>query len=140
MLSQLDLIAYRNPGYFADVDAWQDYRRASRHGLSAAERVVVFSDHTRRELLSDALVEEERIRIVPPGLDHRTSAEPRRPPALGDGGEGVLASGFLLCLGTDFLPQEPDLRASPARGTSRASRLEGDARARGDAHTARLLA
>jgi glycosyltransferase involved in cell wall biosynthesis len=102
VLSQLDLIAYRNPGYFADARSWEDYRRASRHGLSAAERVVVFSDHTRRELLSDALVEEARIRIVPPGLDHRTPGEPRRPAALDDAREDSLAAGFLLCLGTDF--------------------------------------
>src|SRR6202043_3635900 len=58
VISQLDLIAYRNPGYFPDAAAWDDYRRASRHGLAAAERVVVFSDHTRRELLSDALAED----------------------------------------------------------------------------------
>ncbi len=97
VVSQLDLIAYSNPGYFADADAWQDYRRASRHGMSAAERVVVFSDHTRRELLSDALVEDERIRVVPPGLDHRSSVQPLRPAAL-----AADPPGFLLCLGTDF--------------------------------------
>jgi glycosyltransferase involved in cell wall biosynthesis len=105
VISQLDLIAYRNPGYFADAGAWQDYRRASRHGLSAAERVVVFSDHTRQELLADALVEDERIRVVPPGLDHRAPTEPRYPAALGyttETGEPP-ADGFLLCLGTDFL-------------------------------------
>jgi glycosyltransferase involved in cell wall biosynthesis len=106
VLSQLDLIAYRNPGYFADVEAWQDYRRASRHGMSAAERVVVFSEHTRRELLSDALVEDARIRVVAPGLDHQASSEQRRPANLHGGGEGgaksSLADGFLLCLGTDF--------------------------------------
>jgi glycosyltransferase involved in cell wall biosynthesis len=106
VLSQLDLIAYSNPGYFADTDAWEAYRRASRHGMSAAERVVVFSDHTRRELLSDALVEEERIRVVAPGLDHRTPESPRRPAALdADGGthpDGDDLRGFLLCLGTDF--------------------------------------
>ncbi len=107
VLSQLDLIAYRNPGYFADADAWAAYRRASRHGMSAAERVVVFSDHTRRELIADALVEDERIRIVAPGLDHPTTASPRRPAALAqpasepDSADGDL-SGFLLCLGTDF--------------------------------------
>jgi len=107
VLSQLDLIAYRNPGYFADADAWAAYRRASRHGMSAAERVVVFSDHTRRELIGDALVEDERIRIVAPGLDHPTITPPRRPSALAqpageaDGAEGDLR-GFLLCLGTDF--------------------------------------
>jgi glycosyltransferase involved in cell wall biosynthesis len=107
VLSQLDLIAYRNPGYFADADAWAAYRRASRHGMSAAERVVVFSDHTRRELICDALVEDERIRVVAPGLDHPATASARRPAALaqpaGEPGsaDGDL-SGFLLCLGTDF--------------------------------------
>jgi len=103
VLSQLDLIAYRNPAYFIDFDAWDDYRRASRFGLAAAERVVVFSDHTLRELLSDELVAEERIRTVPPGLDHRSSAEPQRPAALDDGRGASLAAGFMLCLGTDFL-------------------------------------
>jgi glycosyltransferase involved in cell wall biosynthesis len=96
VISQLDLIAYRNPGYFADAAAWQDYRAASRHGLSAAERVLVFSEHTRGELVADALVEEARIRVVPPGLDHRAPARQQRP----DGLDGD--SGFLLCLGTDF--------------------------------------
>lgn len=108
VLSQLDLIAYRNPGYFAGADAWEDFRAASRHGLSAAERVLVFSEHTRAELLADALVEEERIRVVPPGLDHRPAAEPRRPEAPGGNGgtpgapAAPLEPGFLLCLGTDF--------------------------------------
>jgi glycosyltransferase involved in cell wall biosynthesis len=97
VVSQLDLIAYSNPGYFTDADASQDYRRASRHGLSAAERVVVFSEHTRRELLSDALVEDERIRVVPPGLDHRSTVQPLRPAAL-----AADLPDFLLCLGTDF--------------------------------------
>ncbi len=73
VISQLDLIAYRNPGYFADADSWQDFRAASRHGLSAAERVVVFSEHTREELVADALVQRERVRVVPPGLDHRAA-------------------------------------------------------------------
>jgi glycosyltransferase involved in cell wall biosynthesis len=101
VLSQLDLIAYRNPAYFPDGSAWEDYRRASRHGLTAAERVVVFSDHTRRELVSDAMVEDARIRIVRPGLDHRVAAEPRRPAAF-DEVSNALEGGFLLCLGTDF--------------------------------------
>lgn len=98
VISQLDLIAYRNPGYFADGAAWEDYRAASRHGLSAAERVVVFSAHTRDELLVDALVDAARVRIVPPGLDHRSANAPRRPPAL----DVDWPAGFLLCLGTDF--------------------------------------
>jgi glycosyltransferase involved in cell wall biosynthesis len=99
VLSQLDLIAYRNPGYFRDAATWEDYRAASRHGLSAAERVVVFSEHTREELLADALVERGRLGVVPPGLDHRAAGEPARPAALPANGP---EAGFLLCLGTDF--------------------------------------
>jgi glycosyltransferase involved in cell wall biosynthesis len=99
VLSQLDLIAYRNPGYFPDARAFEDYQRASRHGMSAAERVVVFSEHTRGEMLSNALVEAERIRIVPPGLDHRSAAQPRRPAGLGDRAD----PDFLLCLGADYV-------------------------------------
>ena len=63
------------------------------------ERVVVFSEHTRHELLADALVEDARISVVPPGLDHRTVRQPIRPAALA---EEATADGFLLCLGTDF--------------------------------------
>jgi glycosyltransferase involved in cell wall biosynthesis len=99
VLSQLDLIAYRNPGYFADAPVWEDYRAASRHGLSAAERVVIFSEHTREELLADALVEPTRLRVVPPGLDHSVGAEPIRPAGLAG---HATDAGFLLCLGTDF--------------------------------------
>ncbi len=101
VVSQLDLIAYRNPGYFADTGAWEDYRRASRHGLVAAERVVVFSEHTRAELASDELLDPARIRVVPPGLDHTGEPEQRRPAGL-DAVAGPSANGFLLCLGTDF--------------------------------------
>jgi glycosyltransferase involved in cell wall biosynthesis len=102
VLSQLDLIAYRNPGYFVDAGAWESYRRASRHGLAAADRVVVFSDHTRRELLADALVEQASVRVVAPGLDHGAEAEPQAPAALGEDPSASLSDGFLLCLGTDF--------------------------------------
>jgi glycosyltransferase involved in cell wall biosynthesis len=107
VLSQLDLIAYRNPAYFPDPGAWHAYCRASRHGMAAAERVVVFSDHTRRELLRDSLVEQERIAIIPPGLDHQIAHEPTPPPAIGrvlgeaDAHEAQQPQ-YLLCLGTDF--------------------------------------
>ena len=122
VLSQLDLIAYENPGYFPDAEAYEDYRRAARHGMSAAERVVVFSAHTRARLLERNLVEEERIRVVPPGLDHDSAAEPRRPAALPE----RVQSDFLLCLGADLHAQEQGVRARTARGAARASRLAGE--------------
>jgi glycosyltransferase involved in cell wall biosynthesis len=104
VLSQLDLIAYRNPGYHADAAAWRSHRRAARQALAAADRVVVSSPHTRFELLSDELLDEDRVRIVPPGLDH---GSPPEPTAAAESGVDVLLpdagpDGFLLCLGTDF--------------------------------------
>jgi glycosyltransferase involved in cell wall biosynthesis len=102
VLSQLDLIAYRNRDYFADADAWEDYRRASRHGMIAAERVLVLSEHTRGELLEEGLVEAERIAVIAPGLDHRSQGQPHRPPRLSTQDDGAYEPGFLLCLGTDY--------------------------------------
>lgn len=128
VMSQLDLIAYRNPGYHSDATAWHSHRRVTRQALAAGDRVVVSSAHTRSELLSDGLVEDERIRIVPPGLDHMSSAADRGPqgghasdehmpehPAPHDHELAALPQladfeparaghkdGFLLCLGTDF--------------------------------------
>jgi glycosyltransferase involved in cell wall biosynthesis len=107
VLNQLDLIAYRNPGYHTDATAWRSHRRVTRQALAAADRVVVSSDHTRLELISDELADDVRIRIVPPGLDHPFSGEGRQPAALAQppGAPAVDRedpAGFLLCLGTDF--------------------------------------
>ncbi len=107
VLNQLDLIAYRNPGYHSDAAAWRHHRQITRRTLTAVDRIVVFSEHTRLELLSDELAEDERIRIVPPGLDHPSTGAPRRPAALdetrlGPPGEHRDEASFLLCLGTDF--------------------------------------
>jgi glycosyltransferase involved in cell wall biosynthesis len=108
VLNQLDLIAYRNPAYHADAGAWRRYRRVGRQALAAADRVIVFSDHTRRELISDELTSAERVRLVPPGLDHRSRVE-ARPPGFGPAPPGVAPRDalidrgrFMLCLGTDF--------------------------------------
>jgi glycosyltransferase involved in cell wall biosynthesis len=121
VLSQLDLIAYRNPGYHASHAAWQRHRRVTREALAAADRVVVSSAHTRHELLADELLDEERVRIVPPGLDHGAVSLPegaqesepgeseRAPGDAAAGGGPRLDApaleeppGFLVCLGTDF--------------------------------------
>ncbi len=121
VLSQLDLIAYRNPGYHASPAAWHRHRRVTREALAVADRVVVSSAHTRHELLADELLDEERVRIVPPGLDHGAvplpegapesePGEPERTPGDAPAGGGPRLDagaleeppGFLVCLGTDF--------------------------------------
>jgi hypothetical protein len=53
-------------------------------------------------MLADALVEDTRIRIVPPGLDHAVASDQRRPAALQRDPSEPLEDGYLLCLGTDF--------------------------------------
>jgi glycosyltransferase involved in cell wall biosynthesis len=105
VLNELDLIAYRNPGYHADAATWRRHRRVSRQALAAADRVIVSSNHTRAELLSDELTPADRIRIVPPGLDHRApavrevaSAEYAVTPI----DESLVQTPFMLCLGTDY--------------------------------------
>jgi glycosyltransferase involved in cell wall biosynthesis len=104
VLNQLDLIAYRNRGYFPDETSWESYMQAGRHAMAAAERVVVFSEHTRGDLLVNMLVEPERIRVIPPGLNHRFEGEPRRPSGLAaDKTAADLEQlGFLLCIGADY--------------------------------------
>ena len=107
VLSQLDLIAYRNPAYHPRSLDWRSYRRITRQALAVADRVVVFSNHTRAELLSDELAVADRIRIVPPGLDHSMAAAQSVPPDLKDmaGAAGAKQDSpalFLLCLGTDL--------------------------------------
>ena len=108
VLNQLDLIAYRNPGYHADATAWHSHRRVGRQALAAADRVIVFSNHTRLELLSDELTTQERVRVVPPGLDHalHTNSRPPLIPSRSSDAAGEPFPSdpmpFMLCLGTDF--------------------------------------
>ncbi len=122
VVNQLDLIAYRNPAYHPDATSWLRYRRVGRQALASADRVVVFSEHTRRELLSDELVDDDRVRLIPPGLDHRSRVYERAPdaelrapdtdPGAPDGDRGTAPAPapahvpedtpFMLCLGTDF--------------------------------------
>ncbi len=98
VINHLDLIAYRNPGYFPSRTAWLAHRRVTRQALAAADRVIVFSEHTRGDICSDELAETDRVRVVPPGLDHdEPPAPPRRPAGLEEADAGML-----LCLGTDF--------------------------------------
>ena len=101
VLTQQDLIAYRNPTYFEGWDEWNGYRELTRRAVALADRVAFFSEHASRDALGEDLVDDRRAVVVPIGVDHRVVQDPAtvRPPergvALGD-------RPFLLCLGTDF--------------------------------------
>jgi glycosyltransferase involved in cell wall biosynthesis len=104
IITNQDLIGYRNPSYFRDGDAWQGYRRITRNALSLADRVLFFSAHARDDALAEDLVEPSRASVVYIGVDHRfageaatlTPARPERAELLPADAEAI------LCIGTDF--------------------------------------
>ncbi len=100
VLTQLDLIAYRNGTYHACFTDWREYQRLTRLALSLADRVVFMSEHAAADAYAEDLVDERRAQVVPLGVDHLlpTRARPRRPRAL----PAAAAAGYLLCLGTNF--------------------------------------
>jgi glycosyltransferase involved in cell wall biosynthesis len=101
VITQQDLISYRNPGHFDDFKEWDRYRRLARVTLAQAERTVFFSRHAACDAVTEDLVDQERSRVVYIGVDHRHhDTDGSRRPALPEGVEG---HGILLCLGVDFL-------------------------------------
>ena len=101
VITHQDLIAYRNPGYFAGYPQWDRYRRLTREALTFADHVVFFSHHALGDALSEDLVEPERARVVYIGVDHADSLASEQPSAPQDA-ERLEDGPFLLCLGTDF--------------------------------------
>jgi len=97
VLTHQDLIAYRAPSYHDAPEHWLRYRRSTRNALSAADRVVFFSEHARADALADDLVDPARTSVVAIGADHHAVAPAscaRRPLLLGTADQP-----FLLCLG-----------------------------------------
>lgn len=101
VITHQDLIAYRNPGYFAGYPQWDRHRRLTREALTFADHVVFFSHHALKDALSEDLVEPGRARVIYIGVDH---ADPNAAAAdAPSASAAVLAQEpFLLCLGTDF--------------------------------------
>jgi GT2 family glycosyltransferase/glycosyltransferase involved in cell wall biosynthesis len=100
VITHQDLIAYRNPGYFAGYPQWERHRRLTREALALADRVVFFSHHALKDALSEDLVEPQRTSVVYIGVDHTELAE--RGPVAPEGSEWLDEEPFLFCLGTDF--------------------------------------
>lgn len=97
VISQLDLIAYRNPSYHADADTWRALRRTTRLALSSADHVLFLSEHARRDALAEELLPQTRagvagIGVTPP----RSDAVRRRPARLPDD------RALLVMLGADY--------------------------------------
>jgi glycosyltransferase involved in cell wall biosynthesis len=96
VVTQLDLIAYANPAYFASFADWDELRAVTRQSLALADATAFISDAVRADAVAHELVAPERARVVALGVDHAVATEPRAPSArLGD-------LPLLLCLGADF--------------------------------------
>ncbi len=102
MITQQDMISYRNASYFDSFAAWEGYRQLTRRSLAVADRVMFFSAHARDEALAEELVEPGRASVVHIGVDHSLltpSATPVAPPSAG---RIPADAEVMLCLGTDF--------------------------------------
>ena len=98
VISQLDLIAYRNPTYHATPDAWQAYRRTTRLALAVADRVLFFSEHARNDAVAEDLIEPVRTAIAGIGVEREGRRDGSRRP------EGVPAGrDIVLMLGANYL-------------------------------------
>ncbi len=101
VLTQLDMIAYVNPGYYNSFKDWWNYRQLVRTGFMLADQVVFISQHAAETAKAEELLDPERAEVVYPGTDHSLSyaeVEPSKPKGL----EPLNSNPFLLCLGTDF--------------------------------------
>ncbi len=97
VVSHMDLIGYRAPTYHASVDDWRGYRRSTRLALAAADRVIFFSEHARRDAIAEELIAEDRTAVAGIGVESipeaSSSDRPARVPADRE---------FLLMIGADY--------------------------------------
>lgn len=97
VLTHLDLIAYRSPGYHASLDGWRRHRRISRLALGMADRVIFLSEHARQDAIGEELVTAGRSPVVGIGVDGPPALEPPRRPA-----ELTLEGPMLVMIGADY--------------------------------------
>lgn len=98
VVTQQDLIAYHNPTYFPDPEAWFAYRDGTADALAFADFVLFFSQHARDDALASGLVEEHRTEAVYIGVDHRQDDWH----ATADASSRAPSGDYLVCIGTDF--------------------------------------
>jgi glycosyltransferase involved in cell wall biosynthesis len=98
VIGQQDLVAFHNYAYHRDGDAWRAYRRTTRLALAAADQVIFFSEHARRDALTEDLLPIDRTHVVGIGAEaiEQSSSPGSQPPGLSSDRP------FLLCLGADY--------------------------------------
>jgi glycosyltransferase involved in cell wall biosynthesis len=95
--------------YHESADQWFDYRTATRDSTAAVDGIVASSADTARQIGLERLsIDEQRLFMVPAGVDHLRGDEPEQEPA------ELLARGFtsqpfMLVLGTNYTHKNRDL-------------------------------
>ena len=102
VVTHQDLIGYHNPAYHPRPEVWEGFRRLTASSLAAADLVVACSPHTRRDLLAEDLVPDDRLTVVPLGTDHLEPPPGDQPPERPPGAERIGGVPFLLVLGSDL--------------------------------------
>jgi glycosyltransferase involved in cell wall biosynthesis len=98
VVSHLDLIGYRNPTYHPSPEDWRRYRRTTRLALSAADLVLFFSEHARRDAIAEDLIEPMWTALAGVGVDPADQNGPARRPAGVPSGRDLI-----VMVGADYL-------------------------------------
>ncbi len=104
-----DLVAFQVPVYHESADHWFAHRTTTRASTAAVDGIVASSADTARQIGLERLsVDEQRIFMVPAGVDHMRGDEPEQEPvellACGFGGQP-----FVLVLGTNYTHKNRDV-------------------------------
>jgi GT2 family glycosyltransferase len=100
VVTQLDLIAYHNPGYFGSDDTLRAYREITAATFDIVDGVAFISEHSRAEAVREGLLgRRHHSAVTHCGIDHRSDSEqPVQPEAAPH-----LRPGFVLVLGAAYL-------------------------------------
>jgi glycosyltransferase involved in cell wall biosynthesis/GT2 family glycosyltransferase len=100
IISQLDMIAFSNPGYASQPEEWMRYRRLARLACNIADGIVFISHDVAQDAAHHGIyIESNRAFVIPPGADHLREATAR---VVADSGDRLPPPPFILMLGTSF--------------------------------------
>ena len=70
VLTHLDMIPDRTPGYAGSTASWERYRSVTSAALSSADGLGFLSHHTANDAASDGVLDLDRVAVIHPGVDH----------------------------------------------------------------------
>jgi glycosyltransferase involved in cell wall biosynthesis len=107
----LDLIAYDIPSYHRSMHAWGTYRALQRHAALSVDGITPISADLAQRLVQEVpRLERDRVRPLPPGLDHIaiTSVVDRPGDDLIATAKEIGDKPFIAVLGNDFQHKNRD--------------------------------